>query len=145
LRPVTTTEAPSRHSPIREKIKWARENPRTNSGVKISQERFATLIGTSRRHLMRIERGQHVPRGELVKRIAEATGHELEFFSDDDEEESSSMAERSFAGDLAVMFRRAMRPEIRREVAREFAALKTAEPTALLMPERAAGSDNPGG
>lgn len=94
LRPVTITETPSAKSPLKARIRWAREHSRskTNPGH-ISQERFAGLIGTSRRHLMRIENGTHTPRPALIERIAEESGHDLSFFLDgDDDEESDRVA-----------------------------------------------------
>lgn len=90
MRPVTTTEAPSRRSPLKTRIRWAREHSisKTNPGH-ISQERFAGLIGTSRRHLMRIENGTHTPRPALIAQIVEATGHDPAFFTDEEDDEES--------------------------------------------------------
>lgn len=97
--------------PLAQRIVWARKRKG------ISQERLAGLIGTSRRHMIRIEKGQHVPGPEFRRRIAEATGQEIEFFLDgtpdsDDEEVAELM------GTLMV----ALRAVVRREVAREGSA-----------------------
>lgn len=88
--PVTTTEVPNRTSPLKIRIRWARENSRSEANPgRISQERFAELIGTSRRHLMRLESGTtQRPRRELLARIAEESGHPLDLFLDEDEEEA---------------------------------------------------------
>lgn len=58
--------------------------------VRLSQENFAPEIGTTRRHLIRLENGEHRPSGELLGRIAERTGKAVDEFgypSADDEEE----------------------------------------------------------
>lgn len=54
----------------------------------LSQERLAAEIGTTRRHMIRLENGQHLPSGQLRDRIAQATGQPAETFqsADDDEE-----------------------------------------------------------
>ena len=44
------------------------------------------MIGTSRRHMIRLEKGVHRPGPEFVARIAEHTGEPEEFFASDDEE-----------------------------------------------------------
>jgi transcriptional regulator with XRE-family HTH domain len=52
----------------------------------LSQEAFAPLIGTTRRHMIRLERGQHLPKAELRDRIVERTGTTEQIQSADDEE-----------------------------------------------------------
>lgn len=37
-------------------------------------------VGTSRHHLIRLEKGQHRPRAEMLSKIAEATGRDVEWF-----------------------------------------------------------------
>lgn len=54
-----------------------------------SQERIAAEVGTSRRHWIRWENGEHLPSGEFMERIGEATGQPDAFVSDDDEEVAS--------------------------------------------------------
>jgi transcriptional regulator with XRE-family HTH domain len=39
-------------------------------------------IGTSRQHLIRLERGDHRPRPEMLTKIAEATGRSADWFVD---------------------------------------------------------------
>jgi len=41
-------------------------------------------IGTSRHHLIRLEKGLHRPRAEMLTKIAEATGRHVEWFLDPD-------------------------------------------------------------
>ena len=47
----------------------------------LSQERLAELIGTSRRHMIRIEKGLHKPGPRFIGLIAEATGRPIEYFN----------------------------------------------------------------
>ena len=47
---------------------------RRNAKPRISQERLAAAVGTSRRHMIRIENGEHRPSPELRDRIAEVLG-----------------------------------------------------------------------
>jgi len=76
----------ARKLPLAQRIIWARKRKG------ISQERLAEQIGTSRRHMIRIEKGQHRPGPVLVNRIAEATEQSPSFFSDDEDEESDPVA-----------------------------------------------------
>ena len=39
-------------------------------------------VGTSRQHLIRLEKGLHRPRPEMLSRIAEATGRDIDWFLD---------------------------------------------------------------
>ncbi len=89
---------------------WARKR------LGISQERLAGLIGTSRRHMIRIEKNQHVPGPEFRQRIADATGQSIEFFADgtpdaEDEEAAELMAP------LMQLLRAVVRAEMGRSVA----------------------------
>jgi len=43
---------------------------------------IAATVGTSRQHLIRLERGDHRPRTEMLTRIAAATGRPVEWFVD---------------------------------------------------------------
>ena len=57
----------------------------------ISQERLAERIGTSRRHMIRLEKGVHRPGKVFIERIAEATGQDESFFTvDGDEDDDDS-------------------------------------------------------
>lgn len=81
------TAAAARNLPLHQRIVWARHNKG------ISQERLAEQIGTSRRHMIRIEKGQHRPGPRLRARIAEATDQPGEFFADEDDEESDPVSD----------------------------------------------------
>lgn len=49
-------------------------------GRRVSQERFAELIGVSRRSPSRWENGEVEPRMEHLTRIADVTGKPIDFF-----------------------------------------------------------------
>lgn len=69
-----------------------RQIRRARKDAGLSHDKLAAAAGTSRQHLIRLEKGEHVPRAELLQRIAEATGKEPAFFAggeDEDDEESS--------------------------------------------------------
>lgn len=69
---------------VGKRIIWARKRKG------ISQERLAELIGTSRRHMVRIETGAvRQPGPAFVARIAEVTGCPAELFADEDDEEAA--------------------------------------------------------
>lgn len=53
----------------------------------LSQENFATRIGTGRRHMIKLENGEHRPSGVLRDRIVEVTGTEEQIESSDDDKE----------------------------------------------------------
>jgi transcriptional regulator with XRE-family HTH domain len=53
----------------------------------LSQENFAPLIGTGRRHMIKLENGEHRPSGELRDRIVEVTGTKEQIESSDDDKE----------------------------------------------------------
>ena len=53
----------------------------------LSQENFAPLIGTGRRHMIKLENGEHRPSGELRNRIVEVTGTTEQIESSDDDKE----------------------------------------------------------
>lgn len=46
----------------------------------LSHDRIAEQAGTSRQHLINLEKGRHRPRPEMLAAIAEATGKPIEFF-----------------------------------------------------------------
>lgn len=59
-----------------------------------SQEAFAEKINTSRRHVMRLEKGQHRPSEPMLNRISEVTETSIEELLGgvEDEEESSTVS-----------------------------------------------------
>lgn len=86
---MTTAAASQPPAEHHKRIVWARKRKG------ISQEALAGMIGTSRRHMIRIEKGLHRPGQKFVGRIAEATGQPESFFSTEepvDEEDESDVA-----------------------------------------------------
>lgn len=50
----------------------------------LSHDRLGELVGTSRQHLISLEKAKHRPRLEMLTKIAEATGRQVEWFLDPD-------------------------------------------------------------
>ena len=67
-------EAPLRL--IAARIKRARKE------AELSHDRLGGQVGTSRQHLISLEKARHRPRLEMLSRIAEATGREIDWFLD---------------------------------------------------------------
>lgn len=91
-----TTPTAERHFPFQDngaRIRHARQQ------AKKSQERLAAEVGTTRRHMIRLENGEHLPSGMLRDRIAEATGHPAETLQSADDEDEPSLR-RSLSDDL---------------------------------------------
>jgi transcriptional regulator with XRE-family HTH domain len=84
-----------------ERIRWARQTAR------LSHDRLVERLGRSNRgHLIKVEKGEHVPRADLRNAIADATGVPRELFEDDDSEEDSAVV---FGVAMQRMFDRAIR------------------------------------
>lgn len=66
---------------IAARIKRARKEA---PGGRISHDRLAESAGTSRQHLIKLEKGKHRPRPDMLERIADATGREVDWFVDPD-------------------------------------------------------------
>jgi len=82
----------------------------------ISQERLAAQVGTTRRHMIRLENGEHLPSALLRDRIAEAVGDErgeIRAADEDDEEAAMPLNPDEFAllGDLFSRLGATLRPE----------------------------------
>jgi transcriptional regulator with XRE-family HTH domain len=55
----------------------------------LTHDRLGDLMGgVTRQHLIKLEKAQHRPRAEMLSRIAEATGRQVEWFLDPDLEPS---------------------------------------------------------
>lgn len=54
----------------------------------LSLDKLAESVGTSRQHLISLEKARHRPRVEMLSRIAEATGRHVEWFLDPDRDPS---------------------------------------------------------
>lgn len=102
---VKAPSLPNRHQEQGARIK----RMRLTTGL--SQERFAPLVGITRRHMIRLENGEHSPTREVAARIErvveEHTGKpSQERVLDDDEQGSDPMV------DLARALVRVVRAEI---------------------------------
>ena len=97
-----------KHAPLGARIRLARND------TGLSQEAFAEKISTSRRHVMRIERGQHRPTAPMLARIAEVTGVPVSDLLGDDEDEEPSL---SFAEALERMLARSIDRAVREQLA----------------------------
>jgi transcriptional regulator with XRE-family HTH domain len=71
---------------IGERIIWARKRKG------LSQERLALNIGTSRRHMIRLEKNLHAPGPVYRQKLAEALDQPPEMFSDDEDDEEADMS-----------------------------------------------------
>lgn len=79
-----------------------------------SQEAFAERVNTSRRHVMRLEKGQHCPSESMITRIAEVTETSVAELLGDDEDEESSM---SFGDAMQTMLDKAVARGIQKALA----------------------------
>lgn len=61
----------------------------------MSHDRLAELVGTSRQHLIKLEKGKHRPRPFMLEAIAAATGRESDWFVDPDLDPSPFPDERA--------------------------------------------------
>ena len=57
---------------------------RARRGSDATLDQLATAVESSRQHLIKLEKGQHRPRAEMLAKIAEATGRSVEWFLDPD-------------------------------------------------------------
>lgn len=49
----------------------------------MSHDRLGVMVGgVTRQHLIKLEKGKHRPRAEMLSRIAEATGRDVDWFLD---------------------------------------------------------------
>lgn len=83
----------------------------------VSQERFADLVGTSRRHMIRLEQGYHLPGGDLRDRIAEAVGTTPEAIQSSDDDEESDQVMEPIMRDLMAAIRAMVDTEVDRKLA----------------------------
>lgn len=55
---------------------------RARREAELTLDGLGEMVGTSRHHLIRLEKGDHRPRAEMLQRIADATGREVDWFLD---------------------------------------------------------------
>lgn len=84
----------------------------------ISQERLAAEVGTTRRHLIRLENGEHLPGRALRDRILAATRVDTSagIESADDDAEDDRVPHRSLSEDLIRLARMAAVMELHPEL-----------------------------
>lgn len=85
--------------PLAARIKMARKR------ANLSLDRLGELVGTSRQHLIRLEKGVHTPKPEMARRIAEATGVPAELLQDEDDPEADKAMREAFNLFVALMDR----------------------------------------
>lgn len=62
---------------------------RARRDAELSHDRLGEALGgVTRQHLIKLEKAQHRPRAEMLTRIAEATGREIDWFLDPAMDES---------------------------------------------------------
>jgi transcriptional regulator with XRE-family HTH domain len=76
-----------------------------------SQEIFAERIGTTRRHMIRLEKGHHLPSGALRDRIVKETKGAVDGIEAHDDEDDEEDAAVSFDDFLRRRVRALMREE----------------------------------
>lgn len=74
-----------------------------------SHDQLAIAVGSSRQHLIKLEKGQHLPGDRLLAAIGVATGQSPSFFESDDDEDPDPVA----------TLMNAVRLVVRDEIARE--------------------------
>lgn len=80
---------------------------------KISQERLAERVGTTRRHMIRLENGENRPSVDLRDRIADELGVPRETLIAAEEEDEDSSMPISLDEFLRMRVRELMREEVR--------------------------------
>ncbi len=56
---------------------------RARKAADLSHDKLGALIGgVTRQHLIKLEQARHRPRADMLRRIAEATGREIDWFLD---------------------------------------------------------------
>ena len=98
---MVTAEVPQSFT-VAQRVRWARRR------AGLSQERLAERIGTSRRHVIRWEKGKHMPSRAYAVKIAEATNTTPELFHDEEDDEEED-AVRKALDDLYVALRQQLR------------------------------------
>lgn len=81
-----------------------RQIRRARKDAGLSHDKLAERVGTSRQHLIKLEKGIHLPGPKLLSAIARETGKSETFFETDseDDEELDAMAALTRAVQLVV-------------------------------------------
>lgn len=76
-----------------------------------SHDELGRRVGTSRQHLIKIEKGRHLPGEVLLAKIAEETGVDADSFFVDDTPDEAESSEDDMEAALASVIRRIVRAE----------------------------------
>jgi transcriptional regulator with XRE-family HTH domain len=110
---VSPVKHPNRHSGIGSRIR------RLRLRTGLSQEKFAPLVGVTRRHLIRLEKGENRPGRDLAERIeqvvAERTGKPVPFHVLEDVVPPFSTGNPDVLGELFDALRAIIREELGRQ------------------------------
>lgn len=107
----TTIPTHVREMKLGDRMRWARKR------AGLSHDRLVEKIGRSNRsYLIKIERGDHIPRRDLRDAIADATGVPRDLFATEEDEEADQLPH--------VLLERAMRIIARQEARAELAAAR---------------------
>jgi transcriptional regulator with XRE-family HTH domain len=79
----------------------------------LSHDALGAKVGTSRQHLIKLEKGMHLPSDAMLVRIAEATGKTPGFFESDEDDEESQL---SFGAAMQSMFDRSLEAVVNQAV-----------------------------
>jgi transcriptional regulator with XRE-family HTH domain len=66
---------------------------RARKEADLSHDRLGERVGTSRQHLISLEKGRHRPRFEMLSKIADATERDVDWFVDPEVDPSPFPAE----------------------------------------------------
>jgi transcriptional regulator with XRE-family HTH domain len=86
---------------------------------KLSHDDLGAIVGTSRQHLIRLEKGWHRPKDELMEKLASALGVSIEELDEGQrEEQESELDGEPRAVDIDALLRGYVRAVIRDELAK---------------------------
>lgn len=76
--------------------------------AKLSHDQLGKAAGTSRHHLIKLEKGIHRPKPDMAARIAEATGVPLELLTDPDDSEGPDVVTIQVSRDQYAIYQALM-------------------------------------
>lgn len=93
----------------RQKERVGRQIRKARRQSGLSHDKLAARVGTSRQHLIKLEKGMHLPGDGLLEAIARETGKSEAFFEGDEDDEEAALS-------LDEMLRLRIRQLVREEV-----------------------------
>ena len=100
MRHVTQTSITHQYADHGARIRAARKR------AGLSHDRLAALVGTSRSHLIKLEKGKHRAKPDMLGRIADATGTRVADLDPSDEDEEAAARMRQNADLFEVLAQR---------------------------------------